>query len=94
MLSDRERETLRELELRILDQDRRFARSFEARARRLPSGSATGPGMRIFLIVGMLVSALALVVGSLGFALAFALATGLIWLVWRLDDAVPPRPSS
>jgi Flp pilus assembly protein TadB len=94
MLSDRERETLRELEQRILDEDHRFARSFEARARHLPSGSAAGPGMRIFLIVGLLVSALALVAGSLGFALAFALATGLIWLVWRLDDAVPPRRPS
>jgi Flp pilus assembly protein TadB len=91
VLSDRERETLREVERRILDEDPGFARAFQERARRLPSGSAWGTGMTVFVIVGVLASAVVLVAGSLGFALAFALATGLIWLVWRLEDGAPPQ---
>ena len=94
MLSDRERETLREVERRILDEDPRFARAFEARAQRLPCGNPGGVGMTILLVAGVLLSMLVLVAGSWGIALALALATGLTWLVLRLDDAVPPRGSS
>jgi hypothetical protein len=85
VLSDRERETLREVERRILSEDPEFARSFDAHAQRLPHASPGGVGIRIFLVVGLLLSALVLVAGSLSGAVAFATTTGLIWLAWRFS---------
>jgi hypothetical protein len=90
VLSDRERETLREVERRLLHEDPAFARSFEARAQLLPH-PAGGLGIKIFLIAGLLLSALVLVAGSLGGALAFATGTGLIWLVWRFAREAPEQ---
>ena len=93
MLSDRERETLREVEARILNENPEFARTFQARAQRLPRVSTGGVGIKIFLVVGLLLSALMLVVGSLTGALAFAIATGLVWLMWRFaGDAGQQSP--
>jgi Flp pilus assembly protein TadB len=83
VLSDRDWEALREVERRLSSEDPGFARSFEARAQRLPRTSTGGAGIRIFLIAGLLLSALVAVAGSLGGAAAFATATGLVWLVWR-----------
>lgn len=88
MLSDRERETLREVERQLLHEDPEFARCFETRAQLLPHPIA-GLGIKIFVIAGLLLSALVLVAGSLGGALAFAVATGLIWLVWRFAREAP-----
>jgi hypothetical protein len=83
VLSDRERETLREVEARILNEDPEFARTFHARARRLPQVSTGGVGIKIFVVVGLLLGALLLVAGSLTGALAFVIATALVWLMWR-----------
>ncbi|TWF80469.1 DUF3040 family protein [Pseudonocardia hierapolitana] len=91
MLSDRERETLREVERRLLIEDPEFARYFKARAQRLPH-PADGLGIKIFLIAGLLISALVLVAGSLGGAAAFAAATGLIWLTWRWAGRMDQPP--
>ncbi|TQM11800.1 DUF3040 domain-containing protein [Pseudonocardia kunmingensis] len=91
MLSDREREALREVERRILDEDPGFARAFEARARRLPRGSAGRVGATFLLVVGVLLSAVVVLAGSWGIALALALAIALAWLVLRFEDAGPPR---
>jgi hypothetical protein len=90
VLSDRERKTLREVERRLLIEDPEFARSFAARAQRLP-GPAGPLGIKIFLIAGLLVSAFVLVAGSLGGAVAFATATGLIWLTWRWAGEADPN---
>jgi hypothetical protein len=92
VLSDREREALREVERRLLIEDPEFARSFKARAQRLPH-PAGGFGIKIFLIAGLLTSALVLVAGSIGGAVAFATATGLIWLTWRWAGETDQRPS-
>jgi hypothetical protein len=92
VLSDRDREALREVERRLLLEDPEFARSFTARARRLPH--PIGPlGGKVFLIVGLLLSALVLDAGSLGGAAAFAVATGLIWLAWRRTGGAGQHPS-
>jgi hypothetical protein len=82
VLSDREREVLREVERQILHEDPEFARSFDARAQRLRH-RAGGLGIKIFVLAGLLLSALVLVAGSLGGAVAFAIGTGLVWLAWR-----------
>jgi hypothetical protein len=92
VLSDRERETLREVERRLLIEDPAFARTFTARAQRLPHPT-TGLGIKIFLITGLLLSALVLVAGSIGGAVAFAAATGLIWVTWRWAGEPDQRPS-
>jgi hypothetical protein len=92
VLSDRERDTLREVERLLLNQDPEFARSFKARAQRLPHPTSR-LGIKIFLIAGLMLSALVLVAGSLGGAVAFAVATGLIWLAWRRTGGIDQQPS-
>jgi hypothetical protein len=82
VLSDREREALREVEQQILDEDPGFARSFEAGAQCLPR-RAGGPGIKIFVLAGLLLSVFLLVAGSLAGAVAVVVGTGLIWLAWR-----------
>jgi hypothetical protein len=91
MLDDYERNALREVERRLLSEDPEFTRAFAARARRLPHNSPTGTGIKIFVIGGSLVSALVLIAGSLSGAVSFAIATGLIWLVWRGTTAPTSR---
>ena len=83
MLDDYERNSLREVERRLLSEDPEFARAFDARAQRLSRASLVGVGIKIFLMGGLLVSALVLTAGSLSGAVMFAIATGLIWLAWR-----------
>jgi hypothetical protein len=92
MLNDHERNTLREFERRLLSEDPEFARSFDARAQRLASASPPGVGIKIFLVGGLLLSALVLVAGSLSGAVAIAVATGLVWLVWRLGPDIDRQP--
>jgi Flp pilus assembly protein TadB len=91
MLDDNERNTLREVERRLLSEDPEFARTFDARAQRLSRASGAWSGIKIFLVAGLLVSALVLLAGSLSGAVVFAIATGLIWLVWRFPAAMTPR---
>jgi hypothetical protein len=81
--SDHERETLLGIERRLLSEDPRFAQSFDARARHLYNASRYGVGIKIFLVAGLLISALMLVIGAQGGAAAFTAGTGLIWLAWR-----------
>jgi hypothetical protein len=50
---------------------------------RLPHDSHDRVGIKFFLVAGLLFSALMLVIGSLGGAVAFATGTGFIWLAWR-----------
>jgi hypothetical protein len=90
--SDHERETLLGIERRLLSDDPEFAQSFDARARDLYSASRDGVGAKIFLVAGLLISALMLVVGSLGGAVAFTVGTGLIWLVWRFEAGSHQQP--
>jgi Protein of unknown function (DUF3040) len=92
VLSDREREALREVERQIMNEDPEFARSFDAAAQRLPH-RAGRLGIKIFVLAGLLLSALVLVAGSFAGAVAFAVATGLIWLTWRWAGGVRQQPS-
>jgi hypothetical protein len=87
MLDDYEKNTLREVEAQLLSDDPEFARAFDARAQDLSRAHLAGVGTTIFLIGGLLVSALVLIAGSLSGAVAFAVATGMIWMAWRLTAA-------
>jgi Flp pilus assembly protein TadB len=82
VLSDYERKTLREVEQRLMAEDPEFARAFAARQMRL-SRHPRRLGARIALVAAALFTALMLVTGSLVGALAFAVATGLLWVAWR-----------
>lgn len=90
MLSDHEWKTLREVEHRMLTEDPEFTRSFDTRAQRLRDRSDRW-GLRIFIVIGLLLSALTLATGSLSGAMAFAFTTGLIWVAWRFSVATDPQ---
>ena len=83
MLSDHERETLREVERQFLAEDPEFARSFDTRARDLGGEHRVSVSLQIGIVAAVLLVALMLVAGSPAGALAFATATGLIWHAWR-----------
>ncbi len=91
MLSDHERRTLRELDGRFLADDPEFPRSFDARAQRL-GHTPLGGSATLALAVGVLLCVLMLVAGSLAGALAFAAATGAIWLAWRHSTGSRRQP--
>lgn len=82
MLSEHERKTRREVERHCMAKNPAFTRSFEERQTRL---SRLRPQTRavIAIMVAILLTALMLIGGTLAGALAFASATGLIWVVWR-----------
>jgi threonine/homoserine/homoserine lactone efflux protein len=91
MLDDYEKNALDEVERRLLSEDPEFAQVFDVRAESLSRASAVGAGIKIFLIGGLLVSALVLLAGSLSGAVAFAIATWLIWLAWRFSARMSSR---
>jgi hypothetical protein len=90
VLSDHERQTLREVERRMATEDPEFIRSFDTRAQRLHGGSDRW-GLRIFVVIGLLLSVMMLVIGSLSGAAGFAFVTGLIWLAWRFSVSTPQQ---
>lgn len=90
MLSDHERKTLRELESQFIAEDPEFPRSFDARAQRLDR-KRLGVTAMIAILAAVLLSALMLVAGSPGAAMAFAVVTGLIWLAWRFSGDTSRR---
>jgi len=92
VLSDHERETLREVERQFQAEDPRFTRSFEARQNRLASRSHK-LGARLAVVAAALLTAFLLLAGSVAGALAVAVTTGLIWLAW-CHSAGTHRPAS
>lgn len=90
MLSDHEWKTLREVKQRFTAEDPEFPRSFEAREVCLPRRPRRR-GTSIALVVGGLLVALMLIVGSLAGALVVAATTGMIWMAWRDPVALDQR---
>lgn len=103
MLSDHERETLREVERQFLAEDPGFTRAFQARQTRM-SRRPHRLGARTGLVTAALLTMFLLVAGSLGSALVVAVVTGLIWVVlhhptstnrrnsWLAREGEPPSP--
>jgi hypothetical protein len=81
VLSDHERNALREVERQFQAEDPRFTRSFEARQTRLARHPHT-LGANLAVVAAMLLAAVTLLAGSLVGALAIVLTTGLIWVAW------------
>ncbi|MGH3825433.1 MAG: DUF3040 domain-containing protein [Pseudonocardiaceae bacterium] len=90
MLSDRERETLDQIQRRLLVEDPGFAQSFDADAQRLPR-EPRGPRDRLRLaytaaiVVAVMLCGLMLLARSPGTALAFAAIAGALFMArrWR-----------
>ena len=85
MLSDGERETLREIERGLSADDPDFERSFRADPASAP------PAWRrsvytLSIVVAAVLGTVLLLVGSLGGALAFTVAAGAVWLAMRHEN--------
>lgn len=83
MLSDRDRETLNEMQRRLTTEDPQFAGSFDLTARRLAVRRPGPPraSMTILIVIALLLTALMIVVHAASPAVFFtAAACYLIWL--------------
>lgn len=83
MLSDHERETLDEIQHRLVAEEPQFARSFESRARRLGvrGRRLRQTGVTVLIVTALLLAAFMIVVHAVGPALFFsAAACCLVWL--------------
>jgi hypothetical protein len=92
VLSDRERETLREVQRQLVSEDPRFARSFDAVGKRDSSCSLKWAyamprwAYTTAMVVTVMLSLLMLVTGGPGTALAFAALATMISAVRRHRD--------
>jgi len=90
VLSDRERETLEEIQRRLLLEDPGFAQSFSTRGRRLRR--SRGLSRRVYTILLVFSAAFAVlgvVVGSPGSALVLAAVAAVIWEARRRHGTGP-----
>jgi hypothetical protein len=83
VLDDHERETLREVERRLLADDPAFARAFRARQTHLRHPHRRRRGAIVAVVIAVLLAGLLLAVGSFGGALVCAAAVWVIWAMWR-----------
>ncbi|MGH4008272.1 MAG: DUF3040 domain-containing protein [Pseudonocardiaceae bacterium] len=86
MLSDRERETLHQIQRRLLVEDPGFVQSFDADALRLPRGRRRW-AYPVAIVVAVTLCVLMLLAQSPGTALAFAALAGALFMArpWRHD---------
>jgi hypothetical protein len=83
MLSDHDRETLDEIQHRLMVEDPQFTHSFELKARRLGTSGLDGhpSPLAALIVVAVLLSAFMIIAHASGPALFFAaVASCLIWL--------------
>jgi hypothetical protein len=81
VLSDREREALREIQCRLLAEDPAFARVFSTDARRLEQTPSHLPRSTYttLLVMSLMLSVIALMAGAPLGGLVFAMAAGVMW---------------
>ena len=82
MLSDRERETLCEIERNLSDEDPKLAETFEAARLQAPHERHRRSYLAL-LVIAALLSVLAIALGHLTGAMACALVAGWTWGVWQ-----------
>ncbi|MGH3522554.1 MAG: DUF3040 domain-containing protein [Mycobacterium sp.] len=88
MLSDRERETLDQIQRQLLVEDPGFAQSFDSDAQRLPRESRAPRDRHRWaytgaIVVAVMLCTLMLLAHSPGTALAFAAITGALFMARR-----------
>jgi Protein of unknown function (DUF3040) len=86
VLDDNERETLREVERRLLAEDPEFVNGFQARQSDLHRRTYRR-GAAIAIVVALLLVGLMLAAGSVGGAVLWAGATAVVWGMWRRSAA-------
>lgn len=96
MLSDHERETLLDIEHRLLADDPAWTMAFDATGRRVSRQRTFELTFHIVaMMVSMTLTGLTLAAHAPGPALFFATATGLlIWLIRRLREAAQAHPGN
>lgn len=90
MLSDRERETLREIQRQFMVEDPELARSFREIDRPQPRDHLR-QAYTVTMVVAMVFGFLVLVAGSPAGALGCGILAGLIWLARRHRDELSQR---
>jgi hypothetical protein len=87
VLNDNEQKRLLDMERRLLADDPDFARSFEEQLR-LPASlqPQIGSTGKIAIAVALLFSVVLLIAGFAAAGVAFAGATGVLWVMWRFSD--------
>lgn len=96
MLSDHERQTLREIQRQLLVDDPDFEQSFRALELSTPTPTATPPPQHrwaytVVIVIAALLAVLMLVAGSAGGTLAFAVIAGSVGLVQHFEHTAGQR---
>ncbi|MGH3756253.1 DUF3040 domain-containing protein [Actinophytocola sp.] len=94
MLSDHERETLREIQRQLVVDDPDLERSFRALEKPTPTRTPPPQGRWAYtagIAVAAVLAVVLLLAGSLGGALAFAVIAGSVSLARHLDHAARQR---
>ncbi|HEY4418040.1 MAG TPA: DUF3040 domain-containing protein [Pseudonocardia sp.] len=82
MLEDHEKETLREVERRLLADDPDFVSEFQARQSHL-RGRTIRFGTVVAIVTALLLVGLMLAAGSVGGAVLWIVATAVVWAMWN-----------
>ncbi len=90
MLSENERKTLLDVERRFMAEDPEFARSFHDQPRQQPAAQGESTG-KIAIGVALLFSAILLLAGFAGEALACFVTTGVVCAMWWWLEGLPPE---
>jgi hypothetical protein len=90
MLNDYERQTLLDVERRFMAEDPEFARSFHDQRRQQP-GAQGGSYGKIAVAVALLFSAVLLLAGFAGEALACFITTGVVCGMWWWLEGIRPE---
>ena len=93
MLSDHERKTLLDVERRFMAEDPEFARSFDDQLHRRPA-APLGSNGKIAVAVALLFSAILLLAGFPGGALACVITTSVFCAMWWCSKGSDPKESS
>jgi Protein of unknown function (DUF3040) len=91
VLDDNERETLREVERRLLAEDPEFVNEFQTHQSHLQRRTHRR-GAAVAIVIALLIAGLMLAAGSVGGAVLWASATAVVWGMWR-RSAVKRRTS-
>jgi hypothetical protein len=90
VLSDNERKTLLDVERRFMAEDPEFARSFHDQRRQRPAAHGGSNG-KIAVAVALLFSAILLLAGFAGEALACFITTGVVCAMWWWLEGFRPE---
>jgi hypothetical protein len=93
VLSDHERETLREIQRQLIVDDPTLEQTFRALEKPIPAPATRCQRIyTLIIVVATLLAVVLLLIGSAGGALAFATIAGSVWLARHFQRAAGDRP--